>query len=152
MRGWTFVDDGGSDSDESDLKKKIREEMINKLASEWNDAHKRMEDRQFRCQDDIDDENDFYHERMMDHADDAEAAALNKGASEEEAKAAREACIEQEEKDRRKQESELGVRLDVIEELLGELGARMMRPYEHWNEDERYMEYMENRYEEDERY
>jgi hypothetical protein len=31
----------------------------------------------------------------------------------------------------------------VIERHLHELGARMMRPYEHWNEDERYMQYME---------
>lgn len=30
-----------------------------------------------------------------------------------------------------------------IEEQLGLLGARMMRPYEHWNEDEAYMAYME---------
>lgn len=29
------------------------------------------------------------------------------------------------------------------EEGLAELGARMMRPYEHWNEDEAYMRYME---------
>jgi hypothetical protein len=34
----------------------------------------------------------------------------------------------------------------AIEEMLGELGARMMRPYEHWNEDERMMEYLENRH------
>lgn len=27
--------------------------------------------------------------------------------------------------------------------MLHEQGARMMRPYEHWNEDERYMQYME---------
>lgn len=34
-------------------------------------------------------------------------------------------------------------RIRVIENMLTEYGARMMRPYEHWNEDERYMEYME---------
>ena len=37
-------------------------------------------------------------------------------------------------------------KLEVIEETLAALGARMMRPYEHHNENERYMEYMENRY------
>ena len=42
------------------------------------------------------------------------------------------------------------IRMEVIEELLSQLGARMMRPYEHWNEDEKYMEYMENRYSYDE--
>jgi len=34
----------------------------------------------------------------------------------------------------------------IIEDALEALGARMMRPYEHWNEDERYMEYMESRH------
>lgn len=34
---------------------------------------------------------------------------------------------------------------EAIEEMMGELGARMMRPYEHWNEEEAYMQYMENR-------
>jgi hypothetical protein len=37
-------------------------------------------------------------------------------------------------------------KLDIIEGLLASHGARVMRPYEHWNEDERYMEYQENRY------
>lgn len=34
-------------------------------------------------------------------------------------------------------------KLDVIEALLSSHGVRPMRPYEHWNEDERYMEYAE---------
>ena len=33
--------------------------------------------------------------------------------------------------------------LELIEDKLQRLGARMMRPYEHWNEDESYVEYME---------
>lgn len=33
--------------------------------------------------------------------------------------------------------------MEFIETQLHEAGARVMRPYEHWNEDERYMEYME---------
>jgi hypothetical protein len=35
------------------------------------------------------------------------------------------------------------VKLDIIENMLAAHGARVMRPYEHWNEDERYMEYAE---------
>jgi len=35
------------------------------------------------------------------------------------------------------------VKISTIESALEMLGARMMRPYEHWNEDERLMEYME---------
>ena len=33
--------------------------------------------------------------------------------------------------------------LQAIENRLYQLGVRLMRPYEHWNEDERYMEMME---------
>jgi len=32
---------------------------------------------------------------------------------------------------------------EIIEEKLARLGARMMRPYEHWNEDEQYMQDIE---------
>lgn len=35
------------------------------------------------------------------------------------------------------------LKIEVIEEMLAKMGARMMRPYEHWNEDEAYMEYSE---------
>jgi hypothetical protein len=34
-------------------------------------------------------------------------------------------------------------KLDIIESLLHSHGARVMRPYEHWNEDEAYMQYQE---------
>lgn len=34
--------------------------------------------------------------------------------------------------------------VEWIEEELESLGVRIMRPYEHWNEDERYMQYMES--------
>lgn len=35
--------------------------------------------------------------------------------------------------------------IELIEDKLTAVGARMMRAYEHWNEDERYMQYQENR-------
>jgi hypothetical protein len=34
-------------------------------------------------------------------------------------------------------------KIDQLENALAELGARMARPYEHWNEEEQYREYME---------
>lgn len=46
--------------------------------------------------------------------------------------------------DQRKAKDEMQrLQMEFCEAQLFELGARMMRPYEHWNEDERYMEYME---------
>lgn len=44
---------------------------------------------------------------------------------------------------RREQEAERDLEIELVEDKLARLGARMMRPYEHWNEDERLMEYME---------
>lgn len=46
----------------------------------------------------------------------------------------------------RAQDATEQAQLAAIEMLLEQHGARMMRPYEHWNEDERYIEYMETRY------
>jgi hypothetical protein len=40
-------------------------------------------------------------------------------------------------------DDDTATRMSVVEELLGELGARMARPYEHWNEEEHLMEYAE---------
>lgn len=143
MRGWKMIRES---DDEYDMKKKIREEMINKLASEWNENHQRLEARQFRSQEDIDEESHWIYECLMEKAYDAETAALEKGATEEEAKKIREDAYEAAAEEQRNKENENATRLNVIEELLHELGARMMRPYEHWNEEERYMEYMETRY------
>ncbi len=36
--------------------------------------------------------------------------------------------------------------LELLHDKLQLLGARMMRAYEHWNEDEAYMQYQESRY------
>jgi hypothetical protein len=33
--------------------------------------------------------------------------------------------------------------IELLEDKLHAMGARMMRPYEHWNEEERLMEYLE---------
>lgn len=40
-------------------------------------------------------------------------------------------------------QAERDLEIELIEDKLDAIGARMMRPYEHWNEDERYMEYAE---------
>ncbi len=40
-------------------------------------------------------------------------------------------------------DSDRNLEIELLEDKLAAIGARMMRPYEHWNEDERIMEYME---------
>jgi hypothetical protein len=42
-----------------------------------------------------------------------------------------------------KKEAERDLEIELCEDKLEAIGARMMRPYEHWNEDERYMEWSE---------
>lgn len=44
---------------------------------------------------------------------------------------------------RRAAEEMKRAQVEFIEAQVYEAGARIMRPYEHWNEDERYMEYAE---------
>jgi hypothetical protein len=43
----------------------------------------------------------------------------------------------------REREAEWQLEFELIEDRLDRMGARMMRLYEHWNEDEQLMEYME---------
>jgi hypothetical protein len=47
------------------------------------------------------------------------------------------------EKRERARTADRALELELIEDKLAALGARMMRPYEHWNEDERLVEYLE---------
>lgn len=42
--------------------------------------------------------------------------------------------------------SQSDLRLNLLYAMLEHAGARMMRPYEHWGEEERMVEYLENRY------
>ena len=147
-----FDEDGENEESEiNQMKAKIRLEMIEKLAREWNEAHTRMEQRSFRCREDRDEEADYHADQAADRADAAFCEAEAKGLSEYDCKLAAETAMNAYYDEVKRKESELSLRLTVIEEMLGELGARMARPYEHWNEDEKYMEYMENRYEEDPR-
>ncbi len=40
-------------------------------------------------------------------------------------------------------EAERDLELELVEDKLAAISARIMRPYEHWNEDEAYMQYAE---------
>lgn len=176
MRGFV-IDHPSEDYDENGeltMKGKIREEMVRKLASEWNEYHSKMEQRSWRSEHEIDDEADYLAERCGDFVSEKMADFIKNepGLSEEDYEEyhayhhdedgnwrckkyllpmeARQLIEEKESSfekefyaDIKKKESEDGVRIQVIEELLSGFNARMMRPYEHWNEDEKLMEYLE---------
>jgi len=166
MRGFQIEDRDGDfdENDEPSLKRKIREEMIGKLASEWNEYHTRLEHRSWRSQEDRDEEAGYLSEMAEEYASDKMAKFIESGNAsfseddlfefykrnsnlpEEiraeigkmERKFLDEFYAKQKEKN-----SEDALRIQVIEELLSDLGGRMMRPYEHWNEEEHIREYME---------
>ena len=151
----TFViertDEGDMDEDGNEsLRFQIRQEMIQKLASEWNDAQTKIEQRSWD-EEGREQEADYLAEMASDRMYEAECEAEEKNPdiTKEEIHVIRERAREEFYAEVDKKGRIDHERLAVIEEMLGELGARMARPYEHWNEDEKYMEYMETRYDND---
>jgi len=137
----TDLDEDG----ELTLRGKIRQEMIQKLASEWNAAHGRAEERSFRSDEDRDAEADMLSEVAQDRAYE-EASRQVEGfdeMSKRDQDRAMQPFVDAFFKEQKEKDSVDAERLSVIQEMLGELGARMMRPYEHWNEEEQYREYAE---------
>jgi hypothetical protein len=158
-RGWSYSDDREPE-DENDLRAKIRREMIDKLASEWNDLNSKLEERSFRSDEDREAEADAMADRAADYADEklglwvqeqiGQGAPFDENVLNKPQRQWPSEVLEQHQKftdefyqNDKKHGDDTGLRMQVVEELLGELGARMMRPYEHWNEDERYMEWSE---------
>lgn len=157
MRSFVIEDeDIDADDEIGKMKLEIKKEMINKLASEWNSLNNQIESRRYQTMNDdyADAFTDVHEDQVEDEAHAVYEKAIKEGKSKAEARQlkdeARERIWEELEEEHAKVDRKPYIRMEVIEELLARLGARMMRPYEHWNEDERYMEYMENRYSYDE--
>jgi hypothetical protein len=152
MRGFIMSDSHYADLESQDamvvLKAKIREEMIQKLAAEWNQINNRLENNYFLMEDERDHLADYLAEMCQESVYKAvcEAKQNNPSISKEELRDVRQMAEDSFYDEISKKDQEVLLRKQVIEELLSELGARMARPYEHWNEMESYMEYQENRY------
>lgn len=134
--------------DESDYKSVARREMIEKLVKEWNDINNRIERDSWRSQEDLDEENYYHQDCLNEEIYEAKHLALEKNPNltqEELDEIESQTCNSYYDKINER-DSQILLKQAAVEELLEELGARMMRPYEHWNEEEAYMEYMENRY------
>jgi hypothetical protein len=151
-----FVFEGGEEGEEGeDLRTKIRREMIGKLASEWNSLNSKLEARSFRSREERDEEGEYLYERAQEHA----WMAMERWAKENEidldlddlkmktwpteAKELYEKRLAEELRESGPEGDDTALRMSVVEDLIGELGGRMMRPYEHWNEEEQAMEYAE---------
>ena len=122
MRGFTWIDEEIEHSDREIAR-------ATALAAKWSELHRADEQRGFAAQARREDEEmGGYYRDPYEDLDDAEAG---------EARA----------EDRQAElnlEAERELEIEMIEEKLEAIGARMMRPYEHWNEDERYVEYAES--------
>ena len=152
MRAYVIENDSHYDQLNSDdgmvaLKAKIREEMIGKLAAEWNTINRRIED-SWRSQEELCADQYYLAEMCQEQVYEAveEAKDKNPNITKEELRDIRQAAEDKFYEEIHKKDQEIYTRKQVIEDLLSELGARMARPYEHWNEMESYMEYEENRY------
>ena len=114
-RGWTWIDE---DAEHSEEEHDRLTPILNELAASWSSLHSQIEQEGW-----------------------ARQAAYEEGDSGPYFDSDEEM---QEYQDSQRKRSELrGLRLEVIEVQLAHFGARMMRPYEHWIEDEQYMAHME---------
>ena len=104
-------------TDESKELSESERAYLDELMREWSSIQTQIEDEGFRRQADREDGNepDFETDEELEEY---KQSLRNRGAQRQ-------------------------AKLDVIEGLLAAHGARVMRPYEHWNEDERWMEYQE---------
>ena len=115
-RDWTPIESDPRWDDE-DYYDKVKP-ALDALAQQWSHIHDTEERKYFERQSDF--ENGF---QDYDFEDEAEQIFYTAKKS-----------LERE---------LIDAQMELIDNKLYELGARMMRPYEHWNEDERYMAYME---------
>lgn len=124
-RGWVFDEDcdtgdtgeGSADDEAAEIQFEIRTRIVQGLVNRWNELHAQIEEKSFRDRDD-----DPYYDWLENLEPEEQALAL---------------------REKKIRDGALVAELHEIESRLSQYGARMMRPYEHWNEDEKYMEYME---------
>jgi hypothetical protein len=114
-RGWNWIDE---DAERTEEETERLTPMLDELAAQWSQLTAAEEQRGW-----------------------ARQAAIEEGDPGPDFDTDEEA--EDWERERRKRSDLQQLRVEGIEAQLAHFGARMMRPYEHWNEDERYMEYAE---------
>ena len=117
-RSWTWIDE---DMDDDTYPVAVAHEPeIEALMERWNDLQAEMEDEHFACLRRYDDGDEYVPE------DEDEQRAIDA---------------------RRRVHDDLQrEQIAYLERWLADLGARPMRPYEHWNEDEARVQWEETRY------
>jgi hypothetical protein len=150
-RGWTWIEEDGEN--EGILP------AVEILVKAWNDQNNHVESLWFRNR--RRDEDDGYADMLSEQAaeDAFKIIRANEDDPDEWVEKNRSEWLKMVDEahdrlilaERQKGEAEV-LKLSSIEAALSRLGVRMMRPYEHWNEDEKWMEYSENRHSDDDGY
>lgn len=105
-----------------DVRREAAKQVATRLTRRWNEINNALERKHFTQLDMRDEGLDW----IAEQADDEEEADRLRNQHRVEVEAAL-------------------LEMQAIEGQLSMLGARIMRPYEHWNEEERVMQYLENR-------
>lgn len=133
---WHWLEDAAFDAafknfvDEEAREKEMerREPLIKNIVERLNEINRNNEQEGFRRQARYEDGDDYedHYDPYEDMEDTEREAAVAKDALAKKIKDAKEQA-----------------EVDTLEEELAALGARLARKYEHWNEDEQLMAYME---------
>jgi len=150
MRGYVMIDLPGdfNDEGEASIHREAREALVEELANKWSIHNTSLEQARWSRN-----SRDYW----IDYGEHLDELKEN-GVLAEEDRVGRKLTQEEEERISDEIEARLQAQdpvnkhraaMDLIEIQLECLQARMMRPYEHHNEEERYYEYMETRYDND---
>ena len=161
MRGYVIEREFCSECDEDNGKKCIRcevlERMVRELAAKWNSANSREEQRRWSMSRE---QREEAHEILCEDFSEKADFAVEKDIGQDAAFALYKSNRQEYDKlhlvhynrlwaEQREKENAHVREMEAAEELLGRLGARMMRPYEHWNEEESRIQWLETRHEND---
>jgi hypothetical protein len=136
-RTWTVINEADPRIDEEYIER--NRARADALAREWSEANDQIERDAFDRENDREAGRDLYDLIDWPQRNDYESTEEYDAAC----KAAK-AQYEEAKHDRRVREEQLEVRKAFCEAQLKELGFRIERPYESWNEEERYREMAES--------
>lgn len=140
QRGYAWLDESVEHTQQEEARAQA-------LATKWSQLHNDAEERMFARMSDFEDGRCDYN--PYEDCECAVCLGLNGDGVDPETGAELEVggpnCLvrKEDEQAAADKEAERQLEVEMVEEKLARIGARMMRPYEHWNEDEQYVEYME---------
>lgn len=143
MRSWTMIDESAEVEFSS-----VKQGVIDSLVAKWNELDRKIEERSWADEDRMSDFADYQGDRAVEEREQAIYDALEQCViwSQEHLNQIGQKAEDAFWAEERERLNAPHREKEEIEAMLSEFGVRMMRPYEHWNEDEQYMQYMENRY------